>query len=165
MAGSATDPPRQPRAVRRRPVEIGVAAVLLVLAGLVASGSLIHDIGWTESGPGAGYFPFRIGLLLGVAAVALLFEGVRVPSAAIFATREELLRALTVFWPTALLVGAMPVLGAYVPSAIYLLWMMRRHGGYGWVPSAAFSVAAVAVFYLVFDVWFRLPLPKGLLGA
>ena len=165
MAGSATDPSRHPSSVRRRPVEIGIAVVLVVFGGLVANGSLLHDIGWNESGPGAGYFPFRLGVLLGVAAVALLLDGARVPAHAIFATHEELLRALAVFWPTAVLVGVMPVLGAYVASAMYLLWMMRRHGGYGWLLSAAFSAAAVTVFYLVFDVWFRLPLPKGLLGA
>jgi putative tricarboxylic transport membrane protein len=165
MAGSDTDPARQHIAVRRRPVEIGIAAVLAAAGVLIATGSLIHDIGWNESGPGAGYFPFRVGILLGISAIVLLVGAVRVPVPTIFATHEELLRALAVFWPTAVLVGLIPVLGAYAASAVYLLWMMRRHGGYGWLPSAAFSAAAMAVFYLVFDVWFRLPLPKGLLGA
>ena len=40
-------------------------------------------------------------------------------------------RSVSVFWPTAAAVaGAMFVLGCYVPSAVYLAWMMRAHGVY-----------------------------------
>ena len=137
---------------------------MAVLGGLVANGSLIHDVGWSANGPGAGYFPFRVGMLLSSAAIALLVHGIRLPTQ-IFATHQELHRTLRVFWPTAVLVAAMSLLGSYVPSAVYLAWMMWRHGGYGWLSSAAFGAAATAVFYLVFDVWFRVPLAKGLLGV
>jgi hypothetical protein len=142
-----------------------MSVVLAVLGGLVANGSLMHDIGWNDSGPGSGYFPFRVGVLLSVAAVALLIDAARVDADAVFASGEELLRTASVFWPTAILVGLIPVLGTHVSSGVYLLWMMRRHGGYGWLRSAALSAVAMTVFYLVFDVWFGLPLPKGLLGA
>lgn len=78
-----------------------------------------------------------------------------------FVTREELGRSLSVFWPTAALVAAMFLLGSYVPSGIYLAWMLRRHGGRGWLPSIAYGAVVMAIFFLIFDVWFRVPLARG----
>ena len=76
-------------------------------------------------------------------------------------TRAEFARTLSVFLPTAALAAGMLVLGCYVPSAVYLAWMMRRHGGRRWPLSAAFGAAVMVAFFLVFDVWFRVPLAKG----
>src|SRR6185295_10908886 len=134
----------------RRTLEVATAAVLTLVGGVVIAESLTHDIGWNETGPGSGYFPFRVGLLLFAAAIV---RGLQVrlkpdptttpkpdPTTA-FVTREELRRSLSVFWPTAALVVAMFPLGCYVPSGVYLAWMMRRHGGHGWVLSAAYGAA------------------------
>jgi hypothetical protein len=82
-----------------------------------------------------------------------------------FVTREAAGRSLSVLWPTIALAAAMFPLGCYVPSAVYLTWMMRRHGGYRWLSSAAYGVATAAAFFLVFDLWFRVPLAKGPLEA
>src|SRR5688572_10679657 len=146
MAGSAADPP----AASRRAVEIGTAATLAVLGGIVSVASLAHDIGWSASGPGAGYFPFRVGVLLTVAGVALTVQHLGVRTDAVFATRPDLRRTLGVVLPTAALAGATMVLGSYVASGLFLAFMMRRHGGYGWLPSAALGVGLSAVFYIVF---------------
>jgi hypothetical protein len=56
-------------------------------------------------------------------------------------------------------------LGCYLPSGVYLAWMMRRHGGHGWLLSAAYGAAVMVAFFLVFDLWFRVPLAKGPLEA
>jgi len=169
MAGSAIDPPGvsprpatgRPPFVRRRTFEIGTAVTVAAFGVLISSASLAHDIAWTAAGPGAGYFPFRVGVLLVLAGAASVFQSRGVRTDAVFATRQELRRTLDVFWPTAALAAATLVLGSYVPSGLFLAWMMRRHGGYGWLPSAAFGAAAVCAFYTVFDLWFRVPLAKG----
>ena len=127
--------------------------------------SLTHDIGWNETGPGSGYFPFRVGLLLIGAAVVRLLQVRLKPDTTIFVTRDELGRSVSVFWPTAALVVAMFPLGCYLPSGVYLAWMMRRHGGHGWLLSAAYGTAVMVAFFLVFDLWFRVPLAKGPLEA
>ena len=79
----------------------------------------------------------------------------------------ELQRSLSVLGPTVALVVAMVPLGCYVPSALYLAWMMRRHGGHGWLVSAAYGAAVAIAFFLVFDLWFRVPLNGSIfvLGA
>lgn len=166
----------------RRTLEIATAAVLGVVGGIVVSESLTHDIGWNETGPGSGYFPFRVGLLLIAAATIHLVQQLRGTGSASaslrgagsassighasgpaesFVTREELGRSVSVFWPTAALVIAMFPLGCYIPSGAYLAWMMRRHGGHGWLLSIVYGVAVMMAFFLIFDLWFRVPLAKG----
>ena len=150
----------------RRTVEIWTAVAVALVGGVVISESLTHDIGWNETGPGSGYFPFRVGLLLIAAAVVRLLQIRLKPDSTTsrpvgFVTREELGRSLSVLWPTMALVLAMIPLGCYVPSAVYLAWMMRRHGGYSWLLSAAYGAAVAVAFFLVFDLWFGVPLAKG----
>ena len=151
--------------VARRSLEIWTAAACALFGGVVLVESLGHDVGWNETGPGSGYFPFRVGLLTIGASAALLvgvaFRGRGRPSDEIFVTRAEFARTLSVFLPTAALAAGMLVLGCYVPSAVYLAWMMRRHGGRRWPLSAAFGAAVMVAFFLVFDVWFRVPLANG----
>ena len=162
MAGSAADPAA---ATGRRAVEIGTAAMLALAGVLVSVASLSHDIGWNPSGPAAGYFPFRLGVLLALAGIALVIQQLGVRGSAVFATRDDLRRTLSVIWPTAALAGGTMVLGSYVASALFLVFMMRRHGGRGWLAAAAFGAVSTAFFYLVFDLWFRVPLAKGPLEA
>jgi hypothetical protein len=168
---------------------MATAAGVALTGAVVAAESLTHDIGWNATGPGSGYFPFRVGLLLiGAAIVRLLQirprrtgsasrETRRAGAASVeshasgpvntasFVSREELHRSLSVFWPTAALVVTMFPLGCYLPSGVYLAWMMRRHGGHGWLLSAAYGAAVVVAFFLVFDLWFGVPLAKGPLEA
>lgn len=158
--------------VTRRTLEVATAAALVLIGGVVVGESLTHAIGWNETGPGSGYFPFRIGLLLiGTAVVRLLqvrltafaaAPAVRKPdTTTVFVTGEELRRSLSVFWPTAALVVAMFPLGCYIPSGAYLAWMMRRHGGHGWLLASVYGAAVMTAFFLIFDLWFRVPLAKG----
>jgi len=164
----------------RRTAEIATAVAVALTGAVVVAESLTHDIGWSDTGPGSGYFPFRVGLLLIAAASIQAVQGLRGAGSASsrsrasgpadgpaepFVTREELRRSLSVFWPTAALVVAMFPLGCYLPSGVYLAWMMRRHGGHGWLLSAAYGMAVMVVFFLVFDLWFRVPLAKGPLEA
>jgi len=160
--------------VMRRTVEIWTAAAIALVGAVVISESLTHDIGWNETGPGSGYFPFRVGLLLIAAAVVRLLQVrlkadttsvMKADTTSAFVTRAELSRSLSVLWPTMALVVAMIPLGCYVPSAAYLTWMMRRHGGYSWLLSAAYGAGVAVAFFLVFDLWFRVPLAKGPLEA
>lgn len=172
MAGSLSDDAGTPKGVpyatkgvpyvTRRTAEVATAAALVVVGGVVVAESLTHAIGWNETGPGSGYFPFRIGLLLiGAAIIRLLQVRLKPDTTTVFVTGEELRRSLSVFWPTAALVIAMFPLGCYIPSGVYLAWMMRRHGGHGWLLSIVYGAVVMTAFFLIFDLWFRVPLAKG----
>ena len=78
-----------------------------------------------------------------------------------FAERSQLASVLAVLLPMAVYVGGIALLGLYLPSALLIGWFMRRHGGFGWLASAIVSVAVPVAFFLVFERWFLVPLPKG----
>src|SRR6185295_332571 len=64
-------------AVSTRTMEIVVAAVFLVLSAMVITDALRVGAGWAEiEGPRAGYFPFYIGLLMGLASLVTLLRAV-----------------------------------------------------------------------------------------
>jgi hypothetical protein len=56
-------------------------------------------------------------------------------------------------------------LGLYVASTLFIVFFMRRLGRYPWAAAAAVGIGVSAVFFVLFEVWFKLPLPKGPLEA
>lgn len=164
MAEPADDETHDEPTLSTRGPELGVAALLMLIAGLVIADSLRVGTGWGEDGPRSGYFPFYIGLmLLGSGAwtfVTTLLKGRKGDSEG-FATRSQLKLVLQVLAPMALYVGVMAWTGLYLASAALIAWFMRRHGRYGWALTAAVSVGVPLVAFLVFERWFLVPLPKG----
>jgi putative tricarboxylic transport membrane protein len=56
-------------------------------------------------------------------------------------------------------------LGVYVPSAIFIAAFMRFLGKYRWPKIALISIGVMFAFFLMFEIWFQVPLPKGPLEA
>ena len=46
-------------------------------------------------------------------------------------------------------------------SAIFVAFFMRWLGKYEWWKVAAVSIGNSVVFFLIFEIWFKVPLPKG----
>jgi putative tricarboxylic transport membrane protein len=153
--------PRSDEVVSTRWPEVIVAAVLLAIALLVMADSLRSGIGWGDDGPRSGYFPFRVGLLLAAACVAILVSTLRDRSTKVFAERAQLMLVVQVFVPIVAYVALIAVLGIYVASLLLIGYFMRRHGKYGWAVTAAVSVGVPLVFFAVFERWFLVPLIKG----
>ena len=63
--------------------------------------------------------------------------------------------------PTAVYVAAIPFLGIYVASALLIIAFMKWLGKYHWLMSIAVGVAVPILTFLMFEVWFLVPLPKG----
>src|SRR6478672_8932770 len=154
-------PEQDRRGVPTYVVEAAVAALLLVLAIVVAQGSLKLGAGWTSDGPGSGYFPFYVGLILAIASAGTLYQALlgRKRNTEIFVDHEQLRRVLIVLVPALLFVGVIALLGMYVASAIYIAVFMVVLGKFGYAKSVA--VITAAVFFLMFEVWFKVPLFKG----
>jgi hypothetical protein len=149
--------------VHKRGPEIAVAGVLALLAVLDIVDSLRVGIGWADDGPQAGYFPFYIGLILlaasGFIGAAELWR--RDGRNQVFAERSQITQVFAVFVPTLVYVALIYPFGLYVPSAILIGYFMRRHGHYGWLLTVVVSVLVPVAFFLVFERWFLVPLPKG----
>src|SRR6478735_11607789 len=101
-------------------IEGVVAALVLLVGAVVVFGSRKLGAGWTTDGPGAGYFPFYIGVILCIAGAGIFFQTVltKAKNTEIFVDSEQLKRVLQVLVPAAIYVGAVQFLGLYVASAI-----------------------------------------------
>jgi hypothetical protein len=120
-------------------------------------------IDWAPEGPRAGYFPFYIGLLL-LAASGWVFVGqvLRWRDAdPTFANRTQIASVFAVFVPTLVYVALIAPAGLYAASLLLIAYFMRRHGKYRWGPVALVSVGVPLAFFLVFERWFLVLLPKG----
>ena len=143
--------------------EIAVSGFLVLLALLDLADSLRVGIGWADDGPRSGYFPFYIGLALlassGTVLIGQLLRWKRTDP--VFAQRSQIALVVAVFVPMVVYVGAITVLGIYVASALLIAYFMLRHGKYGPLPTLAVSLGTPLVFFLVFERWFLVQLPKG----
>ena len=144
-------------------VEAAVAAVLLVVGIVVIVESRRLGAGWTSDGPGSGYFPFYIGLIIAISALGTLYQTVlgKERNTEVFVDREQLGRVLSVLLPAAVYVGAIALAGIYVASAIYIALFMIVLGKYSWIKSVIAALAINVVLFCMFEVWFKVPLYKG----
>ena len=144
-------------------VDAVVAALVMVLGGVVLYGSRKLGSEWTTDGPGAGYFPFYIGVILLISGLGVLYESFNNPKAKhqIFVDRVQIVRVLQVLIPAVIYVGVVQLLGLYVASAIYIALFMLVLGKYSWIKSVATALAVNVTFFLMFEVWFKVPLFKG----
>jgi putative tricarboxylic transport membrane protein len=150
-------------AIRYRSAELWMAAFFFAAGALVIYDSARLGIGWADDGPRAGYFPFYLGLIICVSSLVNALRALLVPAAKnkAFVEVGQLKMVLTVLVPTAIYVAAVTWIGIYVASAAFIAFFMRWLGKYAWWKMAAVSVGTAVVFYLIFELWFKVPLPKG----
>ena len=151
--------------------EIVVAALFFALGAVVVWDSRRLGSEWGSDGPQAGYFPFYIGMLICLASIAnaVAAFGMGAKGDRPFVFWGQLKMVLTVMVPSAIYVAliANPLysLGIYEASIVFIAFFMRYLGKYGWPKIAAVSIAVMTVFFLMFEVWFKVPLPKGPIEA
>ena len=143
--------------------EVGVALLFLAASAIVIYDSVRVGAKWGDDGPQSGYFPFYIGLIIAAASLVNLLRAVLVPAGkdAAFVEVGQLKLVLAVLVPTAVYAGLIGLIGIYVASAVFVAFFMRWLGKYGWWKTVAVSAGNSVVFFLVFEVWFKIPLPKG----
>jgi putative tricarboxylic transport membrane protein len=142
-------------------VEAGVALLIGIFGAVVVFGSLKAGINWGAEGPRAGFFPFYIGLFIIVSSAINIWSALQEDPAAVFAEWGQLRHVMSVVIPSAIYVAAMPFIGLYVASALFIGWFMRWLGKYRWLTVAAVALGTPLVTYIVFERWFLVPLPKG----
>jgi Tripartite tricarboxylate transporter TctB family len=146
-------------------VELFVAACLFVLGVVVAYNSWKLGAGWRDDGPGPGYFPFYIGVLICIATglVIRAMLSARRRSRKVFVTHAKLKLVLTVLLPMMGFVVAVQVIGIYLGAVLFVAAFMVVIGKYPWPKSVLIALAFAAVAFLMFEVWFKVPLYKGML--
>jgi putative tricarboxylic transport membrane protein len=145
-----------------RGVEIGVAIAMAILALIGIYGSIKVGIGWGAEGPRAGFFPFYVSLAVLISCAVNLAKVVAsADDGQLFAEWGQIRQVLAVVVPTAIYVAAIPFLGIYVASALLIIAFMKWLGKYNWFMSVAVGVVVPILTFLMFEVWFLVPLPKG----
>ncbi|MFC0241203.1 tripartite tricarboxylate transporter TctB family protein [Rhodopseudomonas telluris] len=144
-----------------RGVEAVVAVVIAVFGGVVVLGSVQAGITWGPEGPRAGFFPFYVGLCIIAASAINFLNALRSDPDTLFAEWVQIRHVFSVINPTAVYVLAMPFVGLYVGSALFIAYFMRVLGKYRWLTTLAVAIGTPVVAYIVFERWFLVPLPKG----
>ena len=162
-ATPASEPAPQPVLARNCTVDAVVAAVLFAVGAVVIVQARALGAGWTSDGPGSGYFPFYIGVILCIASAGILYQAVasKKRDTRVFVDREQFVRVLSVFVPAIFYVLAIVFVGIYVASAIYIAVFMVVLGKYPPWKAALIGVLVSAAFFAMFEVWFKVPLYKG----
>lgn len=146
----------------RRSMEVATALATAAAGVAVIWGAREHDIGWDDSGPGAGYFPFRIGVLIVLASLANFGLAIwRGGDRSAFVTIEQFKQVLSFGLPIVAFVTLSVWLGLYVATILYLFGAMVFQGGYRPLVALAVAIGVAALMRLIFPMWFKVQLLTG----
>jgi hypothetical protein len=150
-------------AFRTRTAELAVAAGFFAVGAIVITDSLRLGMRWIADGPQPGYFPFYLGVIICVSAALTFVFALRLPESRnkTFVERGQLKLVLSVLIPSMVYVALVGWLGIYVSAVLFIALFMRWLGKYPWWKVALVSLGNSIVFFLVFERWFLVPLPKG----
>ena len=146
-----------------------ISGIILLAAGVaIFLHSLSYPIGTLRT-PGAGLLPLIASVIfLGLSAALTLHA---------FLSKKDEEGASTPFFPEKdaprrILLGLagmigyrylLPVIGFGPSTAVFILFLIRFLGGYGWKISFFYSAVSAIAFYYLFQVWLKIPMPLPLL--
>ena len=148
-------------AITRRTAEIAVGFVVGAFGLLAIVSNYLLGAGWAEDGPEAGYFPFRMGIAIFIASIAVIVQAVRKNDRSAFVERGQLKLVAIVLVPLTVHIASIQFIGIYVASALFIGIFMRFVGKFSWWKSAVTGVGINLVWFWVFEILFMVPLPKG----
>jgi putative tricarboxylic transport membrane protein len=142
------------------------AAILLVVAVAYTATAAARYTYWNPNGPGAGFFPFWLGLALAVLSALLLVTAVRQtdPGPAWLPRGHGAARLIAVVIATALFIALLPWLGMVLGSVLFLGVLLRGLEGHSWRTSIGVSIGVAIANWVVFVQWLKVPFPAGVLG-
>jgi len=150
----------------RRPYQI-TGFVLLLFAVFVAVESLNLRY-YTTLGPGPGFFPFWLSLILGGLAIGMLIQasfGTQERAASdFFATRLGYFRMGAVVLALILITALLERLGFCLTMLAMYLFLLFALGRQNWILTTLVSVGGSFGVYYVFVHYLQVPLPAGLFG-
>lgn len=159
--------PTGKRLVSNQTMEIVTAIFFLTASAIVITDALRLGISWNFDGPAAGYFPFYIALVMGFSSLINLFQafGNKESGEETFVTTDAVGKVLLVLVPLGLYIGAVQFVGIYVASTFYIALFMWWFGKFPSYVSLAVGLGVSVFLFMMFEVWFLTPLPKGPLEA
>ena len=150
--------------LRTRWVELVFALLVAFAGGVVIYDSARIGAQWASDGPQAGSFPWLTGCALALSggwlAATTLWRWKRLEDD-VFVSWAKLKPVLAMLLPTIAYVVMIRLVGIYVASALFIVAFMLWQGRYRLLPAVGVSLAVPTVMFLLFEMWFLVPLPKG----
>lgn len=151
-----------------RKIDQWSGVVLLIVSACICWGSALLPYGNVHN-PGPGFLPLWLGILLGAMSVGLIVQ------TSLRKEKGKMLRELLaekIRWVkvlaalVALIFYAFSIdyLGFLIVTFIFIAFLMRFIDPQPWKTVILWALIGSVGSYLIFEVWLKLRLPKGLLG-
>ncbi len=150
-----------------RPYQVGTAAAIVLIAAVAMfdSRGVFTSLPGTAPGDvGPSWYPFWAAALMGAAAVVVAYQAIVSPQPAqgAFETRESVTSVLKLVIPMFAYAFSFKWLGFYLATVVYMGFFAAYLGRYKWWGVLAAAVLTPIAIYLLFEVAFRLILPKSI---
>jgi len=142
-----------------------ISVILLMIGLLIMGGGLHYNLGALEQ-PGAGFLPFFSGLFVTVFSAATLFQNIKHRWRPLQALWEE------TRWQRALILTVclicysafLSYLGFLLSTTLFMGVLLKVMEGKSWRMTILASISTTVGFYLVFQTWLQVQLPRGFLN-
>ncbi len=148
--------------------EMITGVVLLGLSGFVIWGALEMPPSATF-GPGAGFLPFWLGVLLAVLATILVVSAWRSQatekdSSPVFPGKQALFAITLVLVGLAVYILLIDVLGYIVDTFLFIVFLVKIVEREPWPLTLKLAVAATAGLFITFHLLLKITLPSNMFG-
>ena len=118
----------------------------------------------TFRAPGAGFFPFLLGITLIILSFPQIIKGTKDDNNLSPFTARRLIRVSTVFAALLVYFIFLEYLGFLVMSFLLMAFCFVWVARYKWYAALIWAFVSIALAHLLFDVLLKSSLPKGALG-
>jgi hypothetical protein len=151
-----------------KPYQVGTAAAIVLIAAVAMydSRNAFSPVTGTAPGDvGASWYPFWAGAVIAVSAAIVALRYFVTPEASQepFITRASLVAVGKLVLPMLLYAFSFRWLGFYLATGAYMGVFAVYLGRYRWYWSLASAIITPIAIYLMFEVGFKLLLPKSVL--
>jgi putative tricarboxylic transport membrane protein len=149
--------------VSNRTMNMAVSLALMAVATVVMVSSYRLGAGWAKDvGPDSGYFPFYVALFMFIASgVTLIQHLLARNSEGSFVAGGELVMVLSILIPMTIFVVLSLYIGIYISTFLFITFFMMWHGRYSLYKTLPIALFVPVALFVIFEIWFLVPLPKG----
>jgi putative tricarboxylic transport membrane protein len=136
---------------------------IVILSILMMILSVSYGLG-TLRKPGAGLYPFTIGLFIFPLSLSLFVSSMRSKKKAPILNRREIKTFLSFIGACVFWILAMPYLGYPIVTLLSTFFISKVMKLEGWLKPFILSAGTALFVFILFDYWLYIDLPRGVLG-
>jgi putative tricarboxylic transport membrane protein len=149
-----------------------VGAIILIFSGAIIfvawqmPPALVY--GRAVPGPGVGFLPLWIGILMAFFSILLIVTSWMRPAdpeeKSVMPSKEKFFKSISLVASIAAWILLMEILGFIVATLLFSVFMLGVLLRVNWKPTIVVSICTVIGLYLIFQVLFMINLPKNMFG-